>query len=126
MCFNQQHNEDYALYLLSPESCHYCDILVLFSNLSLDTAGFFAMRKGIHPMRHLVRHVFPDGSSVMTVMAWQRPYPGLDITTKFHDVDRLNGTVDPEAAAASKPDSQRSRFKNRFNLLPKDVGVTKK
>lgn len=73
------------------------------------------MKLGSLPMRHLVRHVFPDGSSIITQMTWQRPYPGLDIITKFHDEDRLNGRLDPQAHAA-KAGSQRSRFENRFKL----------
>lgn len=67
-------------------------------------------------MRHLVRHVFPDGSSVITQMVWQRPYPGLDIVTKFHDVDRLNGRPDQKQASRAQAGSQRSRFENRFKM----------
>lgn len=81
------------------------------------------MRAWAHPMRHLVRHVFPDGSSVVTQMAWQRPLPGLEITTKFHDVDKLNGSEDSAKAAAAVV-GQRARFRNRFRQLEDSVGVT--
>lgn len=74
-----------------------------------------AMKFGSLPMRHLVRHVFPDGSSIITQMVWQRPYPGLDVITRFHDEDTLNGRLDRQARA-TKAGSRRSRFENRYKL----------
>lgn len=71
------------------------------------------VRAGIHPMRHLVRHVLPDGSSVFTQMAWLRPYPGLDITTVFHDVNNFKPNPG-ERKAPVKNIGQRARFENRF------------
>lgn len=70
-------------------------------------------RAGIHPMRHIVRHVLSDGSSVFTQMAWMRPYPGLDITTIFHETNHFK--PDPsERNAPVKKIGQRARFENRF------------
>lgn len=68
-------------------------------------------------MRHLVRHVFPNGSSVITQMSWQRPYAGLDIVHIFHDVDNLNGNPE-EDESKRKTVGRRARFLNRFNATP--------
>lgn len=68
---------------------------------------------GIHPMRHLVRHVFADGSSVFGRMVWQRPYGGLEVTTKFHDYSP--GDYPDDSKANQKAVGQRARFENRFH-----------
>lgn len=76
-------------------------------------------------MRHLVRHVFRDGSSVFTQMAWRRPYAGLEITTLFHDSNNLNpGSVDD--GPTSKVLGQRARFENRFGGAEESVSENEK
>lgn len=67
---------------------------------------------GLHPMRHLVRHVFPNGSSILTQMSWRRPYAGLEIVHIFHDVDLVNGNKDDEDKREAI--GQRAKFQNRF------------
>lgn len=72
-------------------------------------------RPGIHPMMHMVRVVFGNGSSCMMPMAWQRPAAGLEVTTKFLDVDFL--TVEQFVGAGnrhSRKVGRRARFENRF------------
>lgn len=70
-------------------------------------------KPGLHPMRHLVRHVFPNGASIITQMAWQRPYAGLEIVTRFHDVDYLNGKPS-DHESGHKAVGQRAKFENKF------------
>lgn len=83
-------------------------------------------KPGIHPMMHMVRVVLTNGASVMMPMAWQRPYPGLQITTKFLEVDYLtheNYTGVP--SKSSKRVGRRARFENRFGDKGDAVGKGK-
>lgn len=70
------------------------------------------MRPSIHPMLHLVRHVFPNGSSVVTTLPWQRPYAGYEIVTKFHDIDFLNIRASDLKTRVSV--GRKARFENKF------------
>lgn len=72
-------------------------------------------RPGIHPMAHMVRLVLTNGASILMPMAWQRPYPTLEVTTKFLDVDYL--THEKYTGVPSKGKrkvGRRAAFENRF------------
>lgn len=76
-------------------------------------------RPGIHPMMHRVRIVLTNGASVMTEMTWQRPYPGLEITTKFLELDYLtheNFTGIP--SKKNRKIGRRAAFENKFRPPP--------
>lgn len=78
-------------------------------------------RKGIHPMLHLVRIVLTNGASVMVPMAWQRPYPGLQVTTKFMDVDYLtHEAYTGVPSKSSRKVGRRAQFENRFAQSSKE------
>lgn len=72
-------------------------------------------RPGIHPMMHLVRLVLTNGASVIVPMAWQRPYPGLEVTTKFLQVDYFGseGRAGKRGGLAAE-EGRRARFENKF------------
>lgn len=66
-------------------------------------------------MMHRVRIVLTNGASVMTLHAWQRPYPTLDITTKFLEIDYL--THERFTGVPSKGTQKigrRAAFENKF------------
>lgn len=62
-------------------------------------------------MLHLVRVVFTNGASVTLPMPWQRPYKGLEVTTKFLETDFLSGA---DAKKSKRVVGQRARFENKF------------
>lgn len=72
-------------------------------------------RAGIHPMLHRVRIVLTNGASYILPMAWHRPYPGLEVTTKFMTEDyltheRFTGVENKAKAKVGR----RARFENKF------------
>lgn len=69
-------------------------------------------RPGIHPMRHLVRVVLPNGASVVTEMAWQRPYACLDVSTVF--LDESSSAAAGSALSKAMNKGRRARFEDRF------------
>lgn len=73
-------------------------------------------RAGIHPMRSLVRVVLTNGASINMQLAYQTPYPGVQVTTKFLEVDHLtheNFTGTP--SRLSRKVGQRAKFENKFS-----------
>jgi ribosomal protein L31 len=74
------------------------------------------MRKGIHPMMHMVRVVLSNGASIYMPMAWQQPLSrGNHIPTRFLEVDSLNHekfTGVPSRRARRL--GRRAMFENKF------------
>lgn len=72
------------------------------------------VRSWVHPMKHLVRIVHTDGSSVFLPVAWQRPRPGLEVTTYFMDQDFMSQEVFTGKPARAKKEGRRAQFENKF------------
>lgn len=71
-------------------------------------------RAWVHPMKHIVRIVHTDGSSVFLPVAWQRPRPGLEVTTYFMEQEFMSQEVFTGKPARAKMAGRRARFENKF------------
>lgn len=76
------------------------------------------MKKGLHPMRHLVRIVLTNGATFMVEAPWQRPYPGLELTTKFLQLDYLTSEVFTGVQNTKPKVGRRAQFENKFKGAP--------
>lgn len=77
--------------------------------------GLEMARPGIHPMMHLVRLVLTNGASVVVPMAWQRPYPGLEVTTKFLQIDYFgHDNRTGKLGKTAIGEGRRAKFENKF------------
>jgi ribosomal protein L31 len=84
------------------------------------------MRKGIHPMMHIVRVVLSNGASYYRPMAWQLPVTRKgEIPTKFLEVDYINHEAYTGVPSRnSRRLGRRAKFENKFVTSPTsgDVG----
>jgi ribosomal protein L31 len=85
------------------------------------------MRKGIHPMMHMVRVVLSNGASVYMPMAWQQPLSrGNHIPTKFLEVDYLNHeNFTGVPSRSSRRPGRRAKFENKFVTAPPSADIEK-
>jgi ribosomal protein L31 len=78
------------------------------------------MRKGIHPMMHMVRVVLSNGASYYRPMAWQLPVSRKgEIPTKFLEVDYINHEAYTGVPSRnSRRLGRRAKFENKFVTSP--------